>query len=336
MSADRTALITGVAGQDGIYLARLLRSQGWRVVGTVRSRHSSTRRVAPYLEGVTIVEHDVTDEIGFAELLDQFTPSAIYNLAAFSSVRKSWDDPELVVRTNAVAVTNMLEGLLRYRDSTRGEVRFFHASTAEIFGSCPYGALNEESSHQPNSPYAVAKSAAHFAVAAYREKYGLFACNGILFNHESPLRGLQFVAGKIVRTAAEVAAGKPSQISLGNIDVGRDWGAAVDFVDVMPRILGHQFADDYIIATGTTHTLRQMLVAAFDAAGLDDPMRYVSIDSQLMPPVQQNTVCGDPSKAHKNLDWSAKTSFNSLISEMVDVDRRRLQTGVAESADYLC
>lgn len=335
MSEPRTALITGVAGQDGMYLARLLRSRGWRVVGTVRPGISSIARMAPYLEGVEIVDHELTDGLRFDDLLSRHAPEAVYNLAAFSSVGRSWSDPELVSRTNTLAVVGMLQSLLRYRDKNARDVRFFQASSAEVFGSDVEGALDEQTPHRPRTPYAISKSAAHHSVISFREKYDLFACNGVLFNHESPFRGQQFVAGKIARAAAEVACGNRAKVALGDIDIERDWGAAADYVDAMMRAMHHEDADDYVIATGTTHTLRQMLVAAFESVGVDDPMPYVTLDPHLWSSTQASALRGDASRANTQLGWTAQTTFEALIADMVEVDIRRIKSGVDESADYV-
>src|ERR1044072_2326882 len=194
MSTTRTALITGVSGRDGMFLARLLMSRGWKVVGTIRPGISSIARMAPFLEGVKLVEHDITDSLGFADLLSWHAPEAVFNLAAFSSVGRSWGDPELVMRTNGMAVVQMLDSILRYRDKNAREIRFLQASTAEIFGSDVAGHLDEDTAHRPRTPYAIAKSAAHDAVISYREHYGLHASNAILFYFEMTLRGPQVVA----------------------------------------------------------------------------------------------------------------------------------------------
>lgn len=335
MSEPRTALITGVAGQDGMYLARLLRSNSWRVVGTVRPGISSIARMAPYLEGVEIVDHELTDSLRFDDLLSRFAPEAVYNLAAFSSVGRSWTDPELVTRTNTLAVVDMLQSLLRYRDKNARDVRFFQASSAEVFGGEVEGSLDEETPHRPRTPYAIAKSAAHHSVISFREKYDLFACNGVLFNHESPFRGQQFVAGKITRAAAEIACGRPARVHLGDIDIERDWGAAADYVVAMMGAMRHDRADDYVIATGTSHTLRDMLVSAFGSVGLGDPMPYVSLDPHLWSSTQASALLGDASKAHKQLGWTAETTFDALIADMVDVEVRRITSGVDESEAYV-
>lgn len=330
-----TALITGVSGQDGMYLARLLRSQGWKVVGTVRPGISSLARMAPYLSGVEIVEHDLTDALGFGDLVSRHAPQAVYNLAAFSAVGRSWDHPELASRTNQLAVVEMLESLLRHRDKNAQDVRYFQASTAEIFGSEVAGPLDEDTPHRPRTPYAIAKSAAHHLVISYRERYGLFACNGILFNHESPFRGQQFVAGKIARVAAEAACGRRTTVALGDLDVQRDWGAAADYVDAMARSLAHDVPGDYVIGTGTTHTLRDMLTAAFAAVDRDDAEDHVELMPHLWSATQAQALLADPGRAARVLGWTATTTFDDLVADMVAVDVRRITSGVAESEAYL-
>lgn len=330
-----TALITGVSGQDGMYLARHLQAQGWKVVGTVRPGISSIARMAPYLTGVEVVEHDLTDAAGFGELLSRAAPQAVYNLAAFSAVGRSWDDPSLASRTNMVAVVEMLDSLLRHRDKNATDIRFFQASTAEIFGSEVEGALDESTPHRPRTPYAVAKSAAHHLVISYRERYGLFASNGILFNHESPFRGRQFVAGKISRVAAAAACGRHEKVALGDLDVERDWGAAANYVAAMARILDHDTAGDYVIGTGQTHTLRDMLRTAFASVGLRDFEDHVQVMPHLWSTTQAPALLADPARARRELGWSATTTFDELVAQMVAVDVQRIRTGVAESEDYL-
>ncbi|MET0447421.1 MAG: GDP-mannose 4,6-dehydratase [Aeromicrobium sp.] len=330
-----TALITGIAGQDGMYLARHLRASGWNVVGTVRPGASSIGRTAPYLGGVQIVEHDLRDAVGFAALVSRLAPQAVYNLAAFSAVGRSWTQPELASCTNMVAVVEMLETLLRHRDATGQDVRFFQASTAEVFGSDVDGPLDEHTQHRPRTPYAVAKSAAHHLVISYRERYGLFACNGVLFNHESPFRGQQFVAGRIARVAAEAACGTRTTVALGDLDVERDWGAAADYVQAMAAMLAHDVPDDYVIGTGTTHTLRDMLTVAFAAVGRDDALDHVDMVPGMWSATQAAALLADPVKAARELDWKAGTGFAELIADMVAVDVRRITSGLAESESYL-
>jgi GDPmannose 4,6-dehydratase len=318
-----------------MYLARHLVAEGWRVVGTVRPGISSKVRMLPYLGDVEIVEHDLIDTVGFGELLGRIAPQAVYNLAAFSAVGRSWDEPELAARTNLLAVVGVLETLLRYRDKNAQEIRFFQASTAEVFGSEVEGALDENTQHRPRTPYAIAKSATHHLVISYRERYGLFAVNGILFNHESPFRGQQFVAGKIARAAAAAACGQRQPVTLGDLDVERDWGSAAEYVRAMAAATQHSEPDDYVIGTGEAHTLRDMLRSAFASVGRTDFEDHVDLQPHLWSSTQASALLADPAKARRQLGWSATTSFDELIGTMVAVDVRRITTGVAESVAYL-
>ncbi|WP_229052212.1 GDP-mannose 4,6-dehydratase [Aeromicrobium sp. Leaf350] len=334
-AAPRTALITGVSGQDGMFMARRLLRDGWQVVGTVRPGISSLARMAPYLEGVEIVEHDLLDAAGFDELVVRHSPDVVTNFAGFSSVGRSWNDADLVLRTNATTVVAMVESLLRYRDKNARDVRFLQASSAEMFGPDASGALDESAPHRPRTPYAIAKSAAHHTVGAYREKHGLLGSTAILFNHESPFRGQQFVAGRIARLAAQTALGIPARLDLGDLDVERDWGAAADFVDAMAAAVLHEQADDYVLATGTTHTLRDMLTVAGAAAGVDDLVDRVDLSAHLWSSIQAPALLGDATRAREQLGWQPQTSFEDLVTDMVRVDLERLRSGVDESADYL-
>jgi GDPmannose 4,6-dehydratase len=291
--------------------------------------------MAPYLTGVEIVEHDLVDAAGFVDLLDRAAPEVVYNLGAVSAVARSWSVPELVIRTNLLAVGEMLEAILRHRDAVGRDVRFFQASTAEVFGSEVFGSLGEGTAHQPRTPYAVAKSAAHHLVIAYRERYELFAANAVLFNHESPFRGQQFVAGRIARVAAAAACGQHTTVALGDLDIRRDWGAAVDYVDAIARMMDHDTPGDFVVASGTTHTLRDMLTVAFDSVGLGDFDDHVELQPKLWSSTQAEALLGDPSKARRELGWTATVSFEDLVADMVAVEVRRIRTGVAESAAYV-
>lgn len=330
-----TAIVTGVAGQDGMYLARDLLARGWRVVGTTRPGSTSPERMRPYLGGVEIVEADLRDTARFAELVEACRPDAVFNLAGFSSVGRSWGDPALVLETNTTVVASMVETLMRHRDATGRDVRFFEASSAEVFGSRVSGALDEETPHRPRTPYAVAKSATHHLLISYREKYDLFACNGILFNHESPFRGQQFVAGKIARAAAEAACGLSPRVTLGDLDVHRDWGAAVDIVEGIRLSLAHERPMDYVLATGGTHTLRDMIEVAFSSVGIDDPAPYLHLEPGMWPATQADALLGDASRARVELGWTARRSFAELVGDMVRVDLARLRSGVEEDVEYL-
>ncbi|BBH16374.1 GDP-mannose 4,6-dehydratase [Nocardioides baekrokdamisoli] len=333
--APGPVLITGVTGQDGMLLARALVDEGRTVIGTARPGTPGLARMAPYLEGVEIVSHDVADVAGFAHLLHRHRPAEVYNLAAFSAVRASWGDPERVFSSNAAAVAGMLEAMVRFRDVTGIEVRLFQASTAEVYGDRTEGRLDESTPHQPRTPYAAAKSAAHQLVVCYREHYGLFACNGIMFNHESPFRGQKFIAGRIARVAALAARGEHETVTLGDMDVHRDWGAAVDYVRAARLMLAHDIADDYVVATGTTHTVRDLLNAAFAAVGRDDALDHVRMDHTMWSTTQARWLRGDPSRAQQRLGWSTTTSFEELVAQLVNVDLQRLESGVEESLAFL-
>ena len=336
MGDPTTALITGVGGQDGVHLARHLVGLGYRVIGTVQPRATAIRLAAlPYLDGVSVREHDVSDAPGFERLLEEFRPDEVYNLAAFSSVGASWDNREHVAEVNGMAVLRMLDALLRHRDRHGTCGRFYQASTSEMFGLSKEQPQTEDTPHYPRSPYAVAKSFAHYLTINYRESYGLYCCSGILYNHESPLRGRQFVTRKIARAAAEIACGVRERVTLGNLDVQRDWGAASDYVAAMRLLLQPDDPDDFIIATGESHSLEELLVVAFEAAGLGDPWPYVDHDPALIRPTDVRGLIGDASKARKQLGWVPTVDFKQVVEEMVSVDIRRVESGVEESADYL-
>ena len=314
MSA-RTALVTGVAGQDGVYLARRLLAEGSRVIGTILPGHQG----APaYLTGVEVVEHDVRDTAGFRALLEAHAPDEVYNLAAVSSVGVSWNQPQLAVETNGAAVAGMLEVL-----AGRGGVRYFQAASAEELGTAQ------------DSPYARSKTEAHTLTTTARDRDGLHACSAILYNHESPLRGPHFVTRKITRAAAEISLGHRERVSLGNLDISRDWGHARDYVDAMVRMVRLPEPEDFEVATGVAHTLEQLLVTAFAAAGIDDPWPYVEQDPSLVRPSDTTVLVGDTSRAREVLGWEARTTFEETIREMVAIDLRRVSTGVEEHPAYL-
>jgi len=323
-----TALITGVAGQDGVLLARHLIGAGYQVVGT--RQPGAPFALAPYLEGVTVVEQDLVDTAGLDELVRGHRPDEVYNLAGFSSVARSWEQPELVQEVNAAAVERMLDVLA----ALPAPPRFFQASSSEVFGPEASSPQSEDTPHRPENPYAESKSRAQRAVSAARE-VGFFACSGILYNHESSLRGPDFVTRKITRAAAEIAAGKRDDLELGNLDVSRDWGAAREYVVAMHRAIRHDEPGDYIIATGQTHTLRELVEAAFDAAGIDDAWSHIRQNPDFMRQSDAAVLVGDPSRARRILGWQATVPFAALIAEMVHIDQRRVATGIEESLAYL-
>lgn len=316
-----TALVTGVTGQDGVHLARLLLAEGLRVVGTVRPGTLAGDPLTVYLDGVTLVEHDVRDAVGFGRLLAEHEPAEVYNLASFSSVGASWGQPDLVTEVNAVAVEQMVAALLAHGAATGAAPRFFQASSAdETVGL---------------SPYARAKQRARLAVVGAREQHGLHACAALLHNHESPLRGRGFVTRKITRAAAEIRLGRIDQVRLGNLDVARDWGSAADYVRAMRLMLQRDEPVDLPLGTGVAHTLADLLATAFDAAGVDSPDRHVVQDPALVRPADADVLVADPQPAVEALGWRATTTFAEVVREMVDVDLRRVRSGIEESPDYL-
>lgn len=324
MSASgRTALVTGVAGQDGIYLARRLLGLGFRVVGTEREAATTEQDLAVYLEGVHVVHHDVRDDQAFRALLERCRPEWVFNLAAFSSVGASWDHPDLVDEVNGASVERMLQAIVDHGARHGQDVRFFQAGSAEELGAAA------------DSPYARAKARAHAATTRAREEHGLFACTAVLHNHESPLRPQRFVTRKITRAAAEIALGKRDTVSLGNLEVSRDWGAAGDYVVAMTGMLDLEAPVDLVIATGVTHTLRDLVETAFAAAGVTDPWSYVVLDQALVRPADAPSLVADTSQARRVLGWEPSQTFEQVVAHMVAVDLRRLRTGVEESVDYL-
>jgi GDPmannose 4,6-dehydratase len=334
LTSGPTALITGVAGQDGVYLARLLLELGYRVVGTVRPETGPGER-SVYLDRVELVPLDQRDRDGFAATLEAVRPDEIYNLAGFTSVGASWRNAELVTETNGLAVVRILEELLRYRDRHGTAPKYFQPSSSEMFGISDQQPQTEGTPHHPRSPYAATKSFAHHLTVNYRESYGLFTCTGTLYNHESPLRGAQFVTRKISRSVAEIALGRRSTVTLGNLDVRRDWGFAADYARVMHLMLQLDQPQDYIVATGQSRQLSEVLSVAFGAIGIDDPAPYVEQDPALMRPADVVDLYGDPTKAREQLDWHPSLEFTEIIEHMVRADMVRLRTGVAESPDYL-
>lgn len=327
-----SVLVLGAGGQDGTLLARRLLADGRRVVGTVRPNGSLRR--APYLVGVDLVPHDVRDADGFAALIDQHGPDEIYNLAGFTSVGASWSDPDGAMEANCDAVEAMLDVLLRVRDATGTAPRFFQASSSEIYGADQVGLIDESTAPDPRNPYGDSKCRAQAAIQKVRESEGLFACVGILFNHESPLRRSGFVTGKITRAAAEIAAGHRDRVTLGNLDVSRDWGWADDYVAGMQAMLAHPTPADYVLATGRLHSLRDLVELAFSEAGIGDPWAYVEQDPALLRPVDVAARVGDPGLAERQLGWRRSAGFEELVAAMVAVDVRRVSTGVEEDPAY--
>ena len=317
----KKALITGITGQDGSYLAELLLAKGYEVHGIVRrSSVGNTVRLDHLLgDGGGLVLHygDLTDSGRLAQLCGEVRPDEIYNLAAQSDVGVSFDMPEYSGEVDALGTIRLLEAVRR--SGLGREVRFYQASTSELFGMASECPQRETTPFHPCSPYAVAKLYAYWAVRNYREAYGIFAANGILFNHESPRRGETFVTRKITLAAARIKLGFQDKLYLGNLDARRDWGFAGDFVEGMWRILQHDRPDDFVLATGETHTVREFLEAAFGRLGLDW-REHVVHDPALERPLDAEALVGDPSKARRELGWEPKVKFADLVAMMVDAD----------------
>ncbi len=319
MSAPR-ALITGITGQDGSYLAELLLDRGYEVHGMVRRASTEkSERIEHIRERITLHQGDLLDQRSLSDALKASNPDEIYNLAAMSFVAVSWIQPTLTAEFTGVGVTRLLEAM---REACP-EARFYQASSSEMFGKVREVPQNESTPFYPRSPYGVAKAYGHFITVNYRESYDLHAASGILFNHESERRGLEFVTRKITWHAAAIKAGKKTELRLGNLDAQRDWGYAKDYVDAMWRILQHDEASDYVIATGKAHSVRDCVQIAFDHVGLNWEDHVVT-DESLVRPAEVDHLIGDYSKAKVELGWEPTTTFEELIRLMVEADTELL------------
>jgi GDPmannose 4,6-dehydratase len=316
----RSAFITGITGQDGSYLAELLLEKGYEVHGMVRrSSTEKFERIEHLRERITLHQGDLLDQRSLVDALSAARPQEVYNLAAMSFVAVSWIQPTLTAEFTGVGVTRMLEAMREVCP----EARFYQASSSEMFGKVREVPQNEHTPFYPRSPYGVAKAYGHFITVNYRESYGLHATSGILFNHESPRRGLEFVTRKITWHAAAIKLGLVEKLHLGNLDAERDWGYAKDYVEAMWLMLQREHAEDYVIATGTAHSVSECLEIAFDQAGVVIDERVV-IDESLVRPAEVDHLIGDATKAQKDLGWEPQTSFEQLIRLMVDADLQLL------------
>ncbi|MGB7211410.1 MAG: GDP-mannose 4,6-dehydratase [Gemmatimonadales bacterium] len=314
------ALITGITGQDGSYLAEFLLGKGYDVIGVVRrSSHDSYERIGHLLERVTIVPADLLDQHSLTQVVQEHLPDEVYNLAAQSYVPTSWTQPVLTGEFTALGVTRMLEAIRL----AHPKARFYQASSSEMFGKVVETPQTETTPFYPRSPYGVAKVYGHWITVNYRESYQLFATSGILFNHESPRRGMEFVTRKITDGAARIKLGRSTELRLGNLDARRDWGFAGDYVEAMWLMLQQQTPLDFVIGTGTQHTVREVVEIAFERMGLDWK-KHVVQDPKFMRPAEVETLLADPSAAKRVLGWVPKTSFRDLITMMVDADLERL------------
>ncbi|MDX2122079.1 MAG: GDP-mannose 4,6-dehydratase [Gemmatimonadota bacterium] len=314
------ALITGITGQDGSYLAELLLAKGYEVVGVVRrTSHHSYERIEHLLDRVQILPADLLDQHSLTMVIRETEPDEVYNLAAQSYVPTSWSQPVLTGEFTALGVTRILEAIRLAWPSAR----FYQASSSEMFGRAVETPQRETTPFYPRSPYGVAKCYGHWITVNYRESYGLYAVSGILFNHESPRRGIEFVTRKVTDGAARIKLGRASELRLGNLEARRDWGFAGDYVDAMWRMLQPAEPRDYVIGTGQTHTVRELVETAFSHLGLDW-QRYVKQDERFRRPAEVDVLLADPSRALAELGWSPTVDFRSLVTMMVDADLNRL------------
>lgn len=319
----KSAIITGVMGQDGAYLAKLLLEKGYEVYGFVPRRSTPVDWRLDYLDindKVRRIEGDMTDLSSMLRAIDIAQPDEIYNLAAQSFVAASWQQPILTAQSTALGVLNFLEAVR----ISRQPIRFYQASTSEMFGKIQESMQSEKTPFYPRSPYGVSKLFGHWMAVNYRESFGIFTACGILFNHESPLRGIEFVTRKVTDAAARIKLGIQDELRLGNIDAKRDWGFAGDYVDAMWRMLQRDEADDYVVATGRTTTVRDMCRIAFEYVGLNYE-KYVKIDQAFYRPAEVDVLLGNPAKAKEKLGWEAKTTLEELIIMMVEADVRRVE-----------
>jgi GDPmannose 4,6-dehydratase len=316
------ALITGIAGQDGSYLAEFLLAKGYDVAGLIRrARSERHERIAHIQDRLNLFEGDVLDQVSLTGVMQKFEPDEVYNLASQSSVFRSWAEPILTGEINALGVSQILEAIR----SINPKIKFYQASSSEMFGKVRESPQNELTPFYPRSPYGVSKTYGHFVTVNYRESYGIFTVSGILFNHESPRRGLDFVTRKISHGAASIALGRANELVLGNLDVERDWGFAGDYVEAMWLMLQHATPEDFVIGTGQAHTLRDFLREAFEHVGLNWE-KFVRVDSQLMRPAEVEHVVADCTKARTKLGWKPHTSLRELVRMMVDHDLQLLKT----------
>ncbi len=316
----KRAIITGITGQDGSYLAELLLDKGYEVVGTVRrSSAPNFWRIEHLLPRLTLKPADLLDQLSLLRLIAEVRPVEIYNLAAMSFVPASWDQPMLTGEFNALGVTRLLDAVRQVDTS----IRIYQASSSEMFGKVRQVPQTEQTPFYPRSPYGVSKVFAHYITINYRESYDLFAVSGMLFNHESPRRGLEFVTRKVSDGVARIKLGLAESLSIGNLDAHRDWGFAGDYVRAMWLMLQQDKADDYVIATGVSHSVRELLEIAFARAGLAW-QQYVRVDPALLRPAEVEHLLGDASKARAELGWSPSVDFRQLVEMMVDADLARL------------
>lgn len=316
------ALITGITGQDGSYLAEFLLAKGYEVAGLIRrARTERYERITHIQNRLKLFAGDVLDQVSLTGALRQFDPDEVYNLASQSSVFRSWAEPILTGEINALGVSQILEAIR----STNPKIKFYQASSSEMFGKVRESPQNELTPFYPRSPYGVSKTYGHFVTVNYRESYGIFAVSGILFNHESPRRGMEFVTRKIAHGAAAIALDRGEELVLGNLDIERDWGFAGDYIEAMWLMLQQPAPEDFVIGTGESHSLRDFLREAFERVDLNWE-KFVRVDPQLMRPAEVERVVADSTKARAKLGWKPRTSFRDLVHTMVDADLQLLKS----------
>ena len=321
-AAAKTALVTGISGQDGSYLAEFLLKKGYKVYGMMRrSSTESNDRIRHIMDKVEIVQGDLLDQLSLIQMLQEVKPDEVYNLAAQSFVPTSWNQPVLTGEFTALGVTRMLEAVR----AVKQDIKFYQASSSEMFGKVRETPQRETTPFYPRSPYGVAKVYGHFITINYRESYSLFACSGILFNHESPRRGLEFVTRKVTHGVARIKLGMDKELRLGNLEAKRDWGFAGDYVEVMWLMLQQDKPEDYVIGTGEQHSVRELCEIAFSHAGLKYK-DFVKLDKKLLRPAEVESLVADSSKARRVLGWKPRVQFRELITMMVDADMELLRS----------
>ena len=326
----KTALITGITGQDGAYLAEFLLGKNYRVIGAERRASTRNRMRLDELgitQAIEFADFDLADQGNMVRVLQRYEPDEVYNLAAQSFVALSFEQPIMTGDITGVGVTRLLESIR----AVNPKIKFYQASTSEMFGKAQTVPQNEQTPFYPRSPYGVAKLYAHWTTVNYREAYNMFACSGILFNHESPLRGVEFVTRKITLAVANIKKGRQKELRLGNLDAKRDWGYAREYVEGMYRMLQQETPDDFVLATGETHTVEEFVEAAFSAVNLDWH-DYVVIDPAFVRPAEVDLLLGDASKAKRALGWQPRTTFEELVALMVEADLERTPSPVLTNA----
>lgn len=319
----KTAFVTGMTGQDGPYLAKFLLEKGYKVYGLVKRYSNPNLDNIKFLgieNDIELVTGDITDDGSMNHLVRSIRPSEFYNLAAQSFVGASWDLNKLTTEVNSMGPLNILNAIKTHSSSTR----YYQASTSEMYGNSDGGMQNEQTMFKPRSPYGVSKLYAYWITVNFRESYGLHTTNGVLFNHESPIRGIEFVTRKVTDGVARIKLGLKDKITLGNLDSKRDWGFAGDFVEAMWLMVQKDEPGDYVVATGEQHTIRELLDISFSRVGISDWEKYIESDPRFKRPAELHSLCGDSSKAKIELGWEPRTSFKELVEMMVDADMKRL------------